>query len=151
MADQHEASVTELADRLAIHELVGRYGYLYDERRLDEWLADLFTPDAVCTRRVGAEPVTVSSGRDEIRATLAPFYERNAASGARRRHMPGSVWIDHLDAERAHAHAYMLIVSTSRGGTTRPAAAGHYDFDLVKRDGRWWIAAWTIGLDGPPT
>lgn len=139
--------VDELADRLAINELLGRYGYHYDEHRIDEWLADLFTADAVCTRRVGDQPTTVARGHDEIRALLQPHYDGYAARGIQRRHLLTGVWIDGLKPARAHAHGYMLIASTTPGEPSRTAAAGHYDFDLVKRDGRWWIAAWTIGLD----
>ncbi|MET0920542.1 MAG: nuclear transport factor 2 family protein [Acidimicrobiia bacterium] len=151
--DQETAGADEaLADRLAIHELVGRYGYLYDERRIEEWLTDLFTPDAVLTRQVGDEPATMSRGSVEIRATLSPHYDANLAKGVQRRHMPSSVWIDEQAADRAHAHAYMLIMTTVPGKEpTRVAAAGHYEFDLVKRDRRWWIAAWKLGLDAPPT
>jgi hypothetical protein len=44
----------------------------------------------------------------------------------------------------------MSILDTPRGERTIVSTVGHYEFDLVKRDGRWWIASWVIGLDRPP-
>src|SRR4051794_20796593 len=138
----------ELADRFSITELIGRYGYHYDEFRFEEWLADLFTPDVVCTRRVNGEPNEyVFRGYDEVRNGLRPRLDSFRERGIQRRHIQSCIWIDDLGPDRAHAHSVCEILSTPTGGPTAIAACGHYQFDLVKRNGRWWISAWLLSLD----
>jgi hypothetical protein len=144
----------DLVDRFAIQELIGRYGYHYDEHRFEEWLTDLFTPDVVCTRRIGGEAEEqVFRGYEELRLGFRARLESYREQGLQRRHVQNGIWVDELDIEhaQAHAHSICVIFSTPTSGATYAAAAGHYEFDLVKRDGRWWIAAWVLGLDGPPT
>jgi hypothetical protein len=141
----------DLTDRLAIQELIGRYGYHYDEFRFDEWLDDLFTPDVVCTRRIGGEPgEQVFHGHDEVRAGFRPRLDAYRARGLQRRHVQAGIWIDELAGDRAHAHSICTILATPSDGPPYVGAVGHYEFDLVKADGRWWISAWVLSLDGPP-
>jgi 3-phenylpropionate/cinnamic acid dioxygenase small subunit len=51
--------VSDLGDRLAIHELLGLYGHLIDDRRWDE-LGRVFTDDAVYDATDFGMPVTSS-------------------------------------------------------------------------------------------
>jgi SnoaL-like domain len=144
-------SMEHLENRVAIEELIGRYGYHYDEYRFEEWLTDLFTPDVVCTRRVAGEPEEqIFRGHEELRQGLKPRLDAYQERGLRRRHVQTGIWISELADDRAHAQSICVIFATPPGGTTYTAAAGHYEFDVVRRDGRWWISAWLLSLDGPP-
>jgi 3-phenylpropionate/cinnamic acid dioxygenase small subunit len=48
-------------DRLAIYELLGRYGHLIDQRRWDDLVAEVFTEDLVFDATSFGEPVTTSA------------------------------------------------------------------------------------------
>jgi hypothetical protein len=48
-------------DRLAIYELLGRYGHLIDQRRWDGLVAEVFTEDLVFDATSFGEPVTTSA------------------------------------------------------------------------------------------
>jgi 3-phenylpropionate/cinnamic acid dioxygenase small subunit len=60
-------------DRLAIYELLGRYGHLIDERRWDDLPAEVFTEDLVFDATSFGEPVTTSAGEliDRWRSDLS--------------------------------------------------------------------------------
>jgi SnoaL-like domain len=139
-----ESEVTRLADRLAIHEFIGRYGYDFDEFRLDRWIQSMFVPDVTCTRRIAGRLEEPIHGHDALRER---WGNRNPDGGVQGRHVVDSIWIDELTGTDAHVHAHVMILATAEGGPTEVKSVGHYEFDLVKRDGRWWIASWIIGLD----
>jgi hypothetical protein len=89
----------------------------------------------VCTSRLaGHDTGVVSRGHDEIRVLLKPRADHWREHGIQRRHVQSSIWIDDLGPDRAHAHSYMVLMSTSPGEPTIAVAASRYEFDLVKRE-----------------
>ena len=120
----------DLADRLAIHELLGLYGHLIDDRRWDE-LDRVFTADVVYDASDFGMPVTRSLG--ELVA------EWTSEAGMARHPL-------------AH-HATNVVVEEAPDGTVRVRSKGlgvgtggrvgsvTYD-DVVVRTGDGWRLAW---------
>lgn len=114
-----------VADRLEIHELPGRYGDAIDDR---DWpaLDRVFTQDAVFDLTgVGAR---VCRGLDDIKA----FMESEAAHP--RTHLMTNVYVD-VDASGVHLRS--RIVAMLREG--RVGTASYYD-TLVRTPEGWRIS-----------
>jgi hypothetical protein len=129
------ASDTEVADRLAIQDLIGRYAVVLDRGDFDA-LDDLFTADAQIDFSTFNGPV---GDLREIKAFLAnslPFF-------ARTQHMMGLPLID-LDGDTAHARTSCNnpMISTKPDGTTSVWLIGlWYDDDLIRTAGGWRFTA----------
>jgi len=120
--------MNDTGERLAIHELYGRYCAAIDGDDRDE-LAGCFTPDGVWESNV--------YGRQEGRAEIATIVDRMAALGdARPLHQSTSVVVADLDTEsgRASSTGRWLVQYPGQEGVL----VGRYD-DEVERgpDGVW--------------
>jgi hypothetical protein len=89
----------DAADRIAVHELLGLYGHLIDERRWSE-LDQVFTPDAVYDATSFGQPVTTS---------LAALLEH---------------WSSDLSLHPLAHHATNIVVSEDVDGTVRVLSKG---------------------------
>lgn len=133
-------------DRLAILDLLGRYGHTYDEGRVDA-LGDLFTEDGELEirGRIGGMPA-VMRGREEIVGHMRARWE--ATQPAQRRHVTTNLVIDETGAGRATAASYLLLGSTTDGALRLPVT-GRYVDELEKGgDGRWRFRRRVLTLDG---
>jgi uncharacterized protein (TIGR02246 family) len=145
-ADTTGGNADAVADRLAIAELIARYGWGYDERDLDT-LADCFTADGVWEGSLmGADGVGPHQGREAVVAFLTDFW---GVQTDQRRHIFTNVVVTDLSGDRATAHAYLLLTA-STGGTMTPVTNGPYRFE-VRRDGDgvWRMARLVAGFDAP--
>ena len=123
----------DVADRLAIHELLGLYGHLIDEQRWDE-LDTVFTADVLYDASDFDQPVTTSL--EALRAQWAS---------------------DEALHPRAH-HATNIVVTQDPDGTVRVLSKGigvgrkgrvgsvTYRDVVVRTPGGWRIAARTPTL-----
>lgn len=133
-------------DRLAIIDLLSRYGHTYDEGDIVA-LGDLFTEDGEfeIRGRIGGMP-SVLRGRDEIVARMAA--RREATQPAQRRHLTANLVVDETGSGRATTACYLLLGSTTDGALRLPVT-GRYVDDLEKgRDGRWRFRRRVLTLDG---
>jgi SnoaL-like domain len=116
--------VIDVADRLEIHELLGLYGHLIDDRRWDD-LDQVFTPDAIYDATDFGQSVTHS---------LAELLAH---------------WKSDLRMHPLAHHATNIVVSEDADGTVRVRSKGigvgprgrvgsvTYDDILVRTDGGW--------------
>lgn len=123
-----------LEDRLAIHELMGLYGHLVDERRWDD-MRQLFTPDVVYEAGDFEMPTTTSM------AELVALWQGPTANHP-----------------VAH-HATNVVVSEDPDGTVRVLSKGigvgrkgrvgsvvYRDIVVKGDDGRWRIKEREVSL-----
>lgn len=136
-------TVAELADRMLAQETAVRYAVAYDERRLDV-IDALVVDDVSFSYRVGAGPLETVSGRHEVLTWLG---EVMASQSDQRRHLVGSILVEHLTADRATVVAYSEIIGIEDVAALVTTTV--YVFSLVKRDDRWLISSAVDGLDRP--
>ncbi len=121
--------LSEIEDRLKIHDLFARYARSIDT--LDE--QELFA----CFTEDGVLETPVFGGKFPGRAGQREFLNnaRKTAEGMRMRHLVTNLEVQ-LEGNRASAQAYLTVTAT-RGGTTTIFHCGCYDCRLKKTDGVW--------------
>lgn len=135
MTDDTGFSNAEVADRLALQDLIARYAVVIDSRDFDA-LDALFTPDATIDFSTFNGPV---GDLAEIKAFLSaslPFFTRS-------QHMMGLPLID-LDGDTAHARTSCSnpMISEKPDGRTSVWLIGlWYDDDLVRTAEGWRFSA----------
>lgn len=111
--------MTEIEDRLAIYDLIGRYAVLVDAGDFDA-LTDLFTSDAVIDFSAFSGPVGSPAAIKEFLASTLPMFSRT-------QHMMGLPLVD-LAGDTA----------TARTSCTNPMVMTHGD----GKTGVWLIGLW---------
>ena len=120
--------MSDVEDRVAIHELLARYSHTIDGRDYDAWV-DCFVPEGTLVSAVGS-----SSGHDALRQ-FAVEYEKSRARMPNARHYMTNIAVD-LDGDRATSRSYVQItVSEPRG--VRVLFTGQYDDRLVRVAAGW--------------
>jgi hypothetical protein len=149
MTTGSEITTDELADRLAIRELVDAYARCADRRDADGQKS-LFTED---TRFVvhmdgdGSEPTQELTGRE----ALTPVFE-NLNTYAATTHFNGQSTIA-LDDDRATGESYCLAhhLYTEAGERKLMVASLRYHDTFVKHDGAWRFAERKLYVDWTET
>jgi ketosteroid isomerase-like protein len=137
---------TEVADRVAIRELVDAYAHCAD-RRDAEGQRSLFTEDThfvVHMDGQGSEPTQVLDGREELTPVFADLNRYTATM-----HFNGQSTIV-LDGDRATGESYCMAHHLSvgeDGQRTLMIAAIRYDDVFVKQDGAWLFAERRLMVD----
>ena len=134
--------VSEIEDRLKIHDLFARY-----MRSVDNWdeaeLYACFTEDGVLESPiVGGRFV----GREGQRQFM--INGRKMGEGRKTRHLFTNLEVE-LNSDSANARAYLVVNSTKDGKTTI-FGTGHYECQLRKIDGRWFFSDRKVFVDGKP-
>lgn len=146
-----ERRVGALEDELAVHRLIVTYGFAVDTGDADA-TGDLFTADTI----YDVDTTLVMEGRDGVRDMVrGPRHQALLPNCA---HTIGPAVVE-VDGDRAVATAYSRIYL--RDGRRDEPREGRRDesgialwrlsfnrFELVRRDGRWWIARRTTRLLG---
>lgn len=137
------ADSNEALDRALIAERINRYGWAFDERRLDQ-MTECFTEDAVWEGSVmGIDTYGPFNGRGGIRAFMSDFFP---VQTDQRRHQFSNFVIEFTSENHAVAHAY-LVLWGSENDHTQPVTAGPYRFALVRQDGVWLLSELHGGWD----
>jgi hypothetical protein len=140
---QPDISAAAALDRQLIVDRVYRYGWAFDERRLDA-LRACFTEDAVWEGNTGGEePVAPINGREQIAEWLAGFWQRQPDQ---RRHMMVSIVVDNQTPESADALA-SLILTSAQDSAISTVLTSFYRLRLVKHADSWLIAHLFEGFD----
>ena len=134
----------DVADRLAIINLLGAYAHTYDDNRLDEFRA-LFTdsPELVLIH----EGMTLSEDVDTVMSLLAARKAAFQAENNQRRHALNSFWFAGQTADEATGHCYVQVFAIKDGGPPVAELTGRYDFTAVKQGGAWHFRRWVVSID----
>jgi ketosteroid isomerase-like protein len=146
MSKHVSISPAEVADRLAIRELVEGYAHCADRRDAKGQMA-LFTEDTHFVVYMNAKDPQPSQEL-HTRAALAPVFD-DLNKYAATQHLVGQSTIVTLTADRASGEAYTMAHHlTVDGGTRRlMIAALRYDDTFVKKDGEWLFAERKLYVD----
>jgi SnoaL-like domain len=137
--EELERTVTELADRQAIRDVLMAYSRGID--RLDrELLISLYHEDAI-------DDHGVFVGTREEFADWA--IAMHTATHLSHQHCIFNFTCD-LDGNVAHTETYYMFVGMNRTGTPMAMSGGRYIDRLEKRDGRWAIVARVCVRDWAP-
>jgi hypothetical protein len=139
-------SPEEMADRLAVRELVEAYAHCADRRDARGQMA-LFTADTHFVVYMDAKDPTPSQELHS-REDLAPVFD-DLNKYAATQHFVGQSTILTLTSDRATGEAYTLAHHlTVDGGKRRlMIAALRYDDAFVKQDGTWLFAERKLYVD----
>jgi hypothetical protein len=126
-------------------EVVSRYCWAFDQHRPD-LLEECFTEDAVWEGAVsGSEAVGPIRGRARILEWLSGFWPHQHDQ---RRHILTNFLVEHLAAETAEIHAYLLLTS-AKDGAVSLETTGFYRTQLALVDERWRIRHLFAAFDAP--
>jgi 3-phenylpropionate/cinnamic acid dioxygenase small subunit len=134
--------LSEIEDRLKIHDLFARY-----MRSVDNWdEAELYA----CFTEDGVLESPIVGGRFVGRVGQRQFMinGRKMGEGRKTRHLFTNLEVE-LNGDRANARAYLVVNSTKDGKTTI-FGTGHYECQLRKVDGRWLFSDRKVFVDGKP-
>ena len=114
----------DLADRLELHELPGRYGDCIDDRAWDR-LPSIFTEDAIF------DLTDLGAPRLEGLAEITRFMDEEAAHP--RTHMMTNIYVDDTDDGVKLYFRIVALIGQGRTGT-----ASYYD-EVVKTPDGWRV------------
>ena len=140
------ADAGDATDARLVAERIARYGWSFDERDRDG-LGECFTEDGVWRGLImGTQDVGPFEGRAAIVDFLTGFWD---GQSDQRRHVFTNVVVDSLDADRATAQAYLLLLASSEE-RTGVETAGPYRFEARRDDdGIWRLTLLAAGFDVP--
>jgi hypothetical protein len=138
-----------IADRIAIKDVIDAYGIYWDTNDLDSYLS-LFTEDAVgVSYNDKGEKITVriKDKRKMLKSKeRMDYFESNSMQ---RRHMMCNTLILELSESFAHLKQYMTLLTTNKSSKVEIVTPIFYDFKLKKTEGIWKISYRQINLDAP--
>jgi 3-phenylpropionate/cinnamic acid dioxygenase small subunit len=141
----------DVADKLAIHELLARSAYALDER-IVEMLAASFAADARFTMRIaGGDLIGPFDGREGIMQLMTGAM---AEQTDKRRHVVSNIFFTpEANASTPEGDAVAVVsnltlLATEHGRITL-MSAGIYEDLVVQREGVWQIFRRHLELDKP--
>ncbi|MAV79001.1 MAG: hypothetical protein CMC22_02120 [Flavobacteriaceae bacterium] len=138
-----------VADRMAINDVIDAYGIYWDTNNLDGYLS-LFTDNALGVIYGSDGKKTTYLIKDEVqRAVNEERMEYFKIKKMQRRHMTSNTMLIELTVDSAHLKKYMILLTTNNNSKTQIVSPVFYDFKLKKIDGIWKIALREINLDRP--
>ena len=131
-----------LEQKLAIHELLGRAAYAYDERDMD-MLERCFAQGASFSMRIaGGDPVGPFEGREAIMELMSgSMKEQNDV----RRHVISNIFFDDSQAQPTVV-SNLTLIATENGESQLLTSGVYYD-SVVEEGGSWCISRRHIDLD----
>ena len=138
-----------VADRIAINDVIDAYGIYWDTNNLDGYLS-LFTDDAIgVSYNSNGEKITYPI-KDEIQ--VANNKERMiyfVDNKIQRRHIMSNTMFIDLTENFAHLKKYMILLTTNSNLKTEIVSPVFYDYKFKKIDGIWKINYREFNLDSP--
>jgi 3-phenylpropionate/cinnamic acid dioxygenase small subunit len=128
--------------KLAVHELLGRAAYAYDERDL-EMLEDCFAENASFTMRIaGGDLVGPFEGREAIMGLMRGSLQEQSDV---RRHIISNIFFDDT-ADAVTVISNLTLVATENG-EIQLLSAGLYRDTVIEEQGNWRVLKRHIELD----
>lgn len=138
-----------VADRMAINDVIDAYGIYWDTNNLDGFLS-LFTDDALGVIYGSDGKKMTYLIKDEAQRAISEermeFFKINKMQ---RRHMMSNTMLIELTDDSAHFKKYMMLLTTNNNSKTEIVSPIFYDFKFKKIDGIWKIGFREINLDRP--
>lgn len=133
------------SDKLAIHELLNRAAYSFDERQLDV-LEQCFTKDAsMLVDITGVGEVGPFDGREAIMQLMSDTL---AAQTDVRRHVISNFFFESEEKKAARVVSSVVVFSVENGAIN-VIISGIYRDDVEKSHGDWRIKHRRLDLDLP--
>ena len=133
------------SDKLAIHELLSRAAYAFDERQLDV-LEQCYTIDASMLIDItGVGEAGPFEGREAIMHLISDTL---AAQTDVRRHVISNFFFE-SEKKKAARVVSSLVVFAVENGEINVIISGVYRDDVVRKDGAWRIKHRRLDLDLP--
>jgi|TARA_B110000259_G_scaffold176505_1_gene212724 hypothetical protein len=138
-----------IADRIAINEVIDAYGIYWDTNNLDGYLS-LFTDDAIGVGYNSNGEKFTYPIKDEIQIVnnkerMDYFLENKM----QRRHMMSNTLFIELTENYAHLKKYMTLLTTNDNLRTEIVSPVFYDYKFKKIEGIWKITYREFNLDSP--
>ena len=134
-----------IADRIAIQDVINAYGIFWDENNLKGFF-NLFLDDAVriTTDKNGNEKKITKIEEEKIAIERQIFFKKNLIQ---RRHMMHNTHFIKQTENYARVIQYMTLLSTTKGEKSNIISPIIYDFEFNKINGIWKISKRKINLD----
>lgn len=134
-------SAREAKDRAEIEELMWRYA-----RALDTGDGTAYAATYTVDGQFGTG-ANATKGREALKKMVDALKEQDAAAKAKGEsrppmyHMEANHWVEFIDKDHAHYHAYYLTIFGAAGQNAPPrvAAAGRSVDQLERVNGKWLI------------
>ena len=133
-----------VADRLAVINLVSSYGPLYDQYKMEEWRL-LYTEKPAVEFWLGEKKL--GEGIDMLSAITRKRQDQFKREGIQRRHLLIPRIISQT-ADTITGEAYLQLLS-SRGDKPSTITTGVYEFTAVNDGNNWKFSRWIAHLDSP--
>jgi len=138
-----------IADRIAINDVIDAYGIYWDTNNLDGYLS-LFTDDAIGVGYNSNGEKFTYPIKDEIQIVnnkeRVDYFIENKMQ---RRHMMSNTLFIELTENYAHLKKYMTLLTTNDNLRTEIVSPVFYDYKFKKIDGIWKITYREFNLDSP--
>ena len=128
----------DVADRLAVINLIHSYGFFIDQYRMDDFFS-LFTDNPVAEMWIAGELVM----RDwpSLRGKIIERQEAFKREGTQRRHILSAPRFDMQNSSAIIGQSYVQLYTIKDGRLTM-ITTGYYDFTAVKQGTVWKIDRW---------
>ncbi|MET1082444.1 MAG: nuclear transport factor 2 family protein [Burkholderiales bacterium] len=138
----------DVADRLALTNLISAYSIQVDTFNLDAWF-DLFTADAVFVAREAGRP-QVELGGDKFREFTRERFTAFGKTGNDRRHLISTILFVEQTKDTAHAVMFGLLTNVKDAKTFTAVTNLNYEGWFVKTNGVWKITRWVDAPSSSP-
>ena len=128
--------INEMADRMALKDLVDTFSNLADTKEIDKQV-QLFTEDAEVISYQGEKQTSHLKGRKELADRFKAFLDRFTTVY----HINGQQTV-RINGDKATgiAYAQVVLVSEKDGKKTMLTEGVRYNDEYVRRDGKWLIS-----------
>lgn len=132
---KQKQAMTEIADKLAIKEVVDRFSILADTKEVDKQVL-LFTENATVETFINGKSTGVISGRKQIGEAFSGFLNRFETVY----HLNGQQVVN-IEGNTAKATSYCLVVliANDNGKKTKTTFGIYYNDDFAKQNNVWLI------------
>lgn len=129
-------SIQEIADRMALKDLVDTFSNLADTKEIDEQV-QLFTEDAEVISYQGDRQTSHLSGRKELAERFKTFLDQFTTVY----HINGQQTVK-IDGNKATgiAYAQVVLVSEKNGKKTMRTQGVRYNDEYERKNGKWLIS-----------
>ena len=129
-------SIQEIADRMALKDLVDTFSNLADTKEIDKQL-QLFTEDAEVTSYQGDKQTSHLKGRKELAERFKAFLDQFTTVY----HINGQQTVK-IDGNKATgiAYAQVVLVSEKNGKKAMRTQGVRYNDEYERKNGKWLIS-----------